>query len=275
MANWGYEQFTAEVDKLIDIDLSAYNERQMKRRVDSFISRHKLRTYKEFCSALAADKELREKFIDYLTINVTEFFRNPEQWEKMSNEIIPKLLKLSQPLKIWSAACSTGEEPYSMVMLLHQVFGSYSGIKILATDIDERAIDKARSGIYDKKELKNMPESWIKKFFYIEDNTCTVKDEVKACVEFKKLNLLKDPYPKDLHLILCRNVMIYFTQETKERIYSLFHSSLKPGGVLFLGSTEQIIYPDRYGFMSLKSFFYEKIEKSRTTSKSLNIQTLG
>lgn len=229
----------------------------MKRRINSFISRNKHQNYEGFYGAMVADKQLRDKFVNFITINVTEFFRNPPQWEKMKLEIIPKLMELSQPLTIWSAACSTGEEPYSMVMLLNQ-FMDLKSIKILATDIDDEALGKAQKGVYNKKTVKNLSDEFIEKYFNENSEVYCVKDELKECVQFKKLNLLVDSYPTKCNLILCRNVMIYFTQDAKERMYQRFYDSLLSGGVLFLGNTEQIISPGRYGFDSLKSFFYTK-----------------
>ncbi|HHY81577.1 MAG TPA: protein-glutamate O-methyltransferase CheR [Clostridiales bacterium] len=257
MSHWNYGEFTDAVRKLTDIDLSAYNERQMKRRIDAFLSRSKHQNYNGFYNALVENHELRDKFINFLTINVTEFFRNPPQWEKLKQEIIPKLLELPQPLRVWSSACSTGEEPYSMAMLLNQ-FMDLKSIRILATDIDEAALVKARKGVYDKKTVKNLSKEQIAKYFDEDEENYYIKDELKACVHFKKLNLLVDPFPVNYHLILCRNVMIYFTQEAKERLYRRFYSSLLQGGVLFIGNTEQIINPGQYGFVSQKSFFYTK-----------------
>ena len=257
MRYWNYEEFTEKVRRLITIDLSAYNERQMKRRIDAFLVRNKQENYNSFYKAMTKDVELKEKFINFLTINVTEFFRNPPQWQKMKLEIIPKIMELSQPLKIWSSACSTGEEPYSMVMLLNQ-FMDMKDIKILATDIDEDAIQKAKKGAYDEKTLKNLSKGQISKYFHRDSERYVVNDELKRCVQFKTLNLLEDQYPKNCHLILCRNVMIYFTQEAKEEMYKRFYDSLLPGGVLFLGNTEQIINPCKYGLISMKSFFYTK-----------------
>ena len=120
MNSWSYEEFTAAAQKLINIDLSLYNERQMKRRINSFITRSRHDNYNGFYQALTADMELRNRFINFITINVTEFFRNPTQWKKLKEEIIPRLTECQQPLRIWSSACSTGEEPYSVAMLLSE-----------------------------------------------------------------------------------------------------------------------------------------------------------
>ncbi len=257
MRYWEYKDFTTAVLKLTGIDLASYNERQMKRRIDSFIARNKCQNYNDFYQLIVTNKEIYDRFINFITINVTEFFRNPAQWEKLKVEILPKLMELKQPLKVWSSACSTGEEPYSLVMLLNQ-FMSLDSIKVLATDIDDGAIAKARQGVYTRNDLKNVPDEYIHRYFDSKEDMYYIKEKVKACVEFRKLNLLVDPYPKRCHFILCRNVMIYFTMDVKEQMYRWFYDALVPGGVLFLGNTEQIINPGRYGFTSLKSFFYSK-----------------
>lgn len=253
-----YEVFKTKVYELTKIDLNAYKERQMKRRIDSLITKHKITTYMDYVQVLKTDKILFDEFVNYLTINVSEFYRNPEQWALLEKEIIPQLMKQSSNLKIWSAACSTGDEPYSLVMLLSK-FMPLNKIKIIATDIDKQVLDKARMGLYNVKSLKGLPQEFVKKFFTpINDTTYQIADSVKACVEFRQHNLLKDSYPSNLDLIVCRNVLIYFTEEAKIDIYKKFNDSLRKEGILFVGSTEQIIQPQSLNFTTLKSFFYVK-----------------
>jgi chemotaxis protein methyltransferase CheR len=207
---------------------------------------------------LKTNKTLFDEFVNYLTINVSEFYRNPEQWLLLEKEIIPLLMSQSSSLKIWSAACSTGDEPYSLVMLLSK-FMPLSKIKIIATDIDKQVLDKARMGLYNIKSLKGLPPEFIKKFFtQINDSTYKINDDVKACVEFREHNLLKDTYPANMDMIVCRNVLIYFTEEAKTEIYKKFNAALRKDGILFVGSTEQIIQPQVLNFSTLKSFFYVK-----------------
>ena len=150
-----YETFKKDVLVLTKIDLNAYKERQMKRRIDSLITKHHYTTYTQYVEALKKDKVLFEEFVNYLTINVSEFYRNPEQWTLLERQILPELLKKSPTLKIWSAACSTGDEPYSLVMLLTR-FMPLSKIKIIATDIDKQVLDKARMGLYNIKDRKSV-----------------------------------------------------------------------------------------------------------------------
>ena len=253
-----YETFKKDVLVLTKIDLNAYKERQMKRRIDSLITKHHYTTYTQYVEALKKDKVLFEEFVNYLTINVSEFYRNPEQWTLLERQILPELLKKSPTLKIWSAACSTGDEPYSLVMLLTR-FMPLSKIKIIATDIDKQVLDKARMGLYNIKSLKGLPDEFIKKYFkQVSATSYQISDEIKKCVEFKEHNLLKDPYPDRCDLIVCRNVLIYFTEEAKDVIYRKFNASLKQGCFLLVGSTEQIIQPEKIGYDTYQSFFYRK-----------------
>ena len=254
-----YEQFKAQVYSLTKIDLSSYKEKQMKRRIDSLISKNNYKGYSDYIAAIKTDSNLFEEFVNYLTINVSEFWRNPEQWKIMEQYVVPELInKFGKRLKIWSAACSTGDEPYSLVMLLSK-FMPLSDIKIIATDIDKQVLEKAQTGLYNEKSLVGLPPELKNKYFTkVGLSNYQISDEIKKCVTFKQHNLLRDAYPENFDLIVCRNVLIYFTDEAKLDIYKKFNKSLKQGGYLFIGSTEQIINYKEINFSSFKSFFYIK-----------------
>lgn len=254
-----YEMFKTNINKLINIDLNYYKEKQMKRRISSLLSRNNYIDFDDYFVALKNDKVLLEQFINYMTINVSEFYRNPSQWDVLENNIIPELIKTSNKgLKVWSSACSTGEEPYSLVMALSKFF-PLREIRVMATDIDEEAMNKARLGLYSEKSLTNLPSNFKNKYFTKVGNSFKISDDIKNCVEFSKIDLLKDRFPINVDLLTCRNVMIYFTEEAKELLYSKFYNSLSDNGILFVGSTEQIIMPDRHKFKPAKTFFYNKI----------------
>ena len=160
-----YEYFKKEVYALTTIDLNAYKEKQMKRRIDTLIAKHKVVGYDKYIQLLKADKAVFEEFVNYLTINVSEFYRNPDQWEMLDKQIIPELIsKFGKNLKIWSAACSTGDEPYSLVMALSRHL-PLNQIKIFATDIDNQVIEKAKAGLYSAKSIVSVPEDLKKKYF--------------------------------------------------------------------------------------------------------------
>jgi len=253
-----FEVFKKKINDLINIDLNLYKKNQMLRRITSLMKRNGFNSFDEYYAGLKTDKQLLDQFTNYLTINVSEFFRNPSQWEVLQKDILPNLKKgLNRPLNIWSSACSTGEEPYSMAMLLTR-FYNLNDINILATDIDMSAIEKAKKGIYDEKAILKVPKEFINKYFENYQKSYKIKDEIKKVVKFQRIDLLKDPFPKNMDLIICRNVIIYFTAEAKESIYKKFYESLNDNGILFVGSTEQIINPERYNFKSVKTFFYTK-----------------
>ncbi len=232
-----YEGFKSQVFSLTKIDLNAYKERQMKRRIDALISKNKFKGYDDYVAAIKANSKLLEEFVNYLTINVSEFYRNPEQWRVLESEIFPELIKASgKSLKIWSAACSTGDEPYSLAMVLSKL------------------------GLYAEKSLAGLPKEYVSKYFTkVGTSSYQISNDIKKCVQFKQHNLLKDSYPTGYDLILCRNVLIYFTEEAKEEVYCKFNDTLRKGGVLFVGSTEQIIKYRELNYESRKSFFYIKL----------------
>lgn len=255
---YDYEYFKKEVFSLTNIDLNAYKEKQMKRRIDTLIAKHKITGYDKFVQTMKADKAVFDDFVNYLTINVSEFYRNPEQWDLMHREIIPELIeKFGKNLKIWSAACSTGDEPYSLVMAFSR-FIPLNQIKIIATDIDKQVIEKAKLGLYNAKSIASVPDDFKKKYFTQVGPSYQISNEIKSRVEFKQHNLLKDTYPDKCDLIVCRNVLIYFTEEAKDDIFRKFNASLKDKGILFIGSTEQIMNYKEMNYDRKNSFFYVK-----------------
>lgn len=253
-----YEKFKKDIFSLTQIDLSCYKERQMRRRIDTLISRHKISGYDDFVKTIKTDQKLFDEFVNYLTINVSEFYRNPEQWEMLDKDVFPDMIrKYGKKLTVWSAACSTGDEPYSLVMALSRHV-PLNQIKVIATDIDKQVLEKAKGGLYNAKSIAAVPADLKKKYFEKIGPSYKISDEIKRQVEFREHNLLKDPYPKGCHMIVCRNVVIYFTDEAKDEIYKKFHDSLVKGGMLFIGNTEQITDYKKFGYSRAQSFFYLK-----------------
>ncbi len=255
---YDYEYFKKEVFALTKIDLNAYKEKQMKRRIDTLIAKHKVTGYDKFVGKLRDDKAVFDDFVNYLTINVSEFYRNPEQWRLMDKEIIPELIgRFGKNLKVWSAACSTGDEPYSLVMAFSKHI-PLNQINIIATDIDKQVIEKAKVGLYNEKSIAAVPDDLKKKYFTKVGPSYQISNDIKARVQFKQHNLLKDTYPDRCDLIVCRNVLIYFTEEAKDAVFRKFNTSLKPEGILFIGSTEQIMNYKEINYERKNSFFYIK-----------------
>lgn len=254
-----YNSFKRGIYDFTGINLDCYKEEQMKRRIDSLILRKGYVDYDGYLNRIRTEKAVYEEFLSYMTINVSEFYRNPEQWKILEEDILPELLKKHNGrINVWSAACSTGDEPYSLVMLLSK-YVSMDKINILATDIDGQILDKAKLGLYTASSLKRLPEEFIRQYFEkIDAATYKVSDKVKECVTFRQHNLLADNYPTGVDLIVCRNVLIYFTEEAKNEVYRKFYNSMADKSVLFIGTTEQVMRYREIGFDIYKSFFYKK-----------------
>lgn len=252
-----YETFLQDLRRRKSLDLTGYKRPQMERRINSLMRGLKIEDYNQYLDLLQKDIKHWRKFIDTLTINVSEFYRNPPQWQVLETKIIPELMQKSHSLKIWSAGCSTGEEPYTLTMVLMQNFPNLN-FTITASDIDDEVLNKAKAGVYNEKAVVSLPNYYQVKYFHKQETTYTVNDEVKKKVKFFKQNLLKDVFDHNYDLILCRNVVIYFTEESKAYLYRRFFEALKPGGVLFTGSTEQIFQARDIGYTLVSSFFYKK-----------------
>ncbi|KHE72729.1 protein-glutamate O-methyltransferase CheR [Halobacillus sp. BBL2006] len=253
-----YTQFVNHIHTRTGIDLSLYKEAQMKRRLTSLRDKRGFPDFNTYLLSMSKNPKLLEELLDRMTINVSEFYRNKSRFDVLEKKVLPYLLKRNKRLKIWSAACSTGEEPYTLAMILSQ-YMPLSKIDIIATDLDEKALDQAETGIYPDRALSELSPSLKQRFFQQEGTFYRLKDELKSCVTFKKHNLLADRYEVNCDLVVCRNVLIYFTEDAKNSIYLNISRSLNPGGILFVGSTEQIFSPNKFDFEVFDTFFYKKV----------------
>ncbi|MBO4400476.1 MAG: protein-glutamate O-methyltransferase CheR [Selenomonadaceae bacterium] len=255
-----WELFKKKLNDRTGIDLQLYKEPQMRRRIGNLVTRAEMNSYVAYFDKVAKSKAEFAEFIEYLTINVSEFFRNPDKFDILEKDVIPYLLKRSPKLTIWSAGCSIGAEPYTLSIIMKELTPNVRH-RILATDLDIDILARAKQGIYSDSEIKAMrPDRKQKYFTTTSDGRFAVKPEIKSVIEFKRHNLLKDPFEKGFDIILCRNVVIYFTDEAKDQLYTNFFHSLKPGGILFVGATEAILNYRKMGYVSYKPFFYQKPE---------------
>lgn len=176
--------------------------------------------------------------INVITTNVSSFFRDEKQFDYLSGEVVKSIKK--NRLKVWSAGCSTGEEPYSITInMLNSNPGT--SFEIIASDLSTRVLDFAKNGVYKTEQLKTISPNLLKKYFSkVDENKFQVKSELKRYIKFQQHNLIKDPFPKDIDIIFCRNVIIYFDKETKERLFVKFANSLNREGYLFLGHSESL-----------------------------------
>ncbi len=250
--------FEQWVLKEFNINLSAYKSNQLHRRILSLMSRVGVNSVDEYIALLKKDGAQRQKFLDFITINVSEFFRNPEIFDELKEKVKTELLPNNKNLKIWSAACSIGAEPYSLAMIMDSLYAA-GRHRILATDIDTTILDRARAGEYVYSEVKNVKKDYLDKYFKITGDKYIVDSRIKNMVNFKKHDLILEAYEKDFDLIVCRNVVIYFNQDVKDEIYKKFSASLKRGGLLFVGATESIYNYRDYGLDKASTFIYKKL----------------
>ena len=257
-----FDVFKKEFYQLTKVNLDLYKEEQLKRRLENFISKNKISEFKNFSDLtlkMKKSKELQDVIEEYITINVTEFLRNKNMWDILLNEMIPKISKNKTKIQIWSAACSTGEEPYTLAILMKEKFPKID-FEILATDLDKTVLEKAKNGVYKNQSLIPFENVVISKYFNkVDQNHSIVTSDIKKHIKFMKHNLLEDAFSNQKDLIICRNVLIYFKEETKEVIYERFNRSLNDEGILMIGSTEQIYKAENHNFKSIKPFFYQKM----------------
>jgi len=241
--------------KLSGVDLRWYKRPQMERRLAALRDRHGYSSFESYLHGVQTDPMLQEELLDRITINVSEFFRNPGWWHTLE-EFIPKSPR-NTPLRAWSAACSTGEEPYTLAIVLQQLgFMDYS---ILATDLDREVLDKAEQGLYRPHQIRLVPDSYLNRYFSRDGEAVRVTESFRKWITFQQHNLLSDQYPRSLDLIICRNVLIYLTEEAKHHVLTGLADSLRVGGYLFLGSTEQLLHAEAYQMKSVAPFLYVKI----------------
>lgn len=251
-----YSNFILWFKKKSGIDLSLYKEEQMKRRISSFYQKYGASGLPDASEMMENSPEMYKLFVEHITINVTEFYRSPVQWKKLRDLIIPELIQVKKNIRCWSAACSSGEEPYSLSMVFAYSFPDVQ-VSILATDLDSAILDRAQLATYPQAALRGLPLT-LKGYLQPQGIEWEVVAKIREKVLFQKHNLLSDPFEPNLDLIVCRNVMIYFTEEAKHQVYGRFSASLREGGFLFVGGTEQINNPGRYALEAVGSFFYRK-----------------
>lgn len=260
-----YAYIKRHVRRMLGIDLDHYKEEQMRRRLDSWLVRTGAPDWGHYFRRLPADSQELSRFRDYLTINVSSFFRDVERWQELRKILAGVLLPVALErgtgragVKVWSAGCSIGAEPYSLAILLEELACPFRH-SLLATDIDRSALEKARRrGPYTAEEIQNLSPEQRQAYLEPEGPPYFVRQRLATKVEFYEHDLLVDPFPVQLDLIVCRNVVIYFTSEAKETLYRRFYEALRPGGFLFVGATEIIPQSRSFGFEGYSISFYQK-----------------
>jgi chemotaxis protein methyltransferase CheR len=237
----GLPELIQDVQKRLNIQLSNYKQDYIKRRLLSRMNSTRSKDFVEYHQFLRTHPEEEDKLRNALTINVTKFYRDPDVFNLVRDEIFPTILKNKRTMKIWSAGCSSGEEPYTYAIILHELgktSPAYNG-SIIATDIDEEILKRARIGAYEKNTLENLTEIQISKHFdKKEDGKYYIKNHIKQIVKFQNHDLMTEPPSQMLDMVSCRNVTIYFNEMQKKDLVKKVHKSLGKDGFYIMGMSE-------------------------------------
>ena len=229
-----------------DLDLGSYKPTFLARRLAVRMQARGCADYAAYGRLLRQDPAEYEALFDSLSINLTRFFRDPTTFQALEERFLPELVRhraAERRLRAWSAGCAGGEEPYSLAILLREVFGADLGrwqVEVLATDVDDKALTQARAAAYDAAVFAELPpryQAWIARYF-TPGSQRQLQHEVRAMVTFQRHDLTRDLPLASLDLILCRNVLIYFDRDQQDRLYQAFYDALRPEGLLVLGKTE-------------------------------------
>lgn len=251
-----WSQFYTHFVRKTGIDLNLYKANQLQRRIISMAEQQGCDSLTSFWTWLSQGQANVEWFLDKMAINVSELFRNPEKWNELETRILPDLLLRSKTLKVWSAGCSYGAEAHSLAMIFDSKFKG--GHTIYGTDIDTAALAQAKEGRFVESDVRCVPDALRQTYLRREGTSWMADDRLRKYLRFSRQNLLADRFDSGFDLIMCRNVVIYFTDEAKDKLYQRFYEALAPGGYLWVGSTERVFKANDMGFESPLPFFYKK-----------------
>ncbi|MCH8873091.1 protein-glutamate O-methyltransferase CheR [candidate division KSB1 bacterium] len=250
------------------LDFSQYRKQHFKRRIDVRLSATKAQTYLEYMNVLKKDPSEYDRLFNALTINVTRFFRDAETFEVIKDDVLRKIISSKRNrnkklIRIWSAGCASGEEPYSIAILFNEILGSQINdffISIYATDIDENSLQKGRTAEYDNNSILDVESTILRRYFRNNGNY-ELKERIKEMVEFKYNDLVLNEPLARLDVIVCRNVLIYFSIELQRKIFNNFYQGLNRGGYLVLGKTETLTGKPASMFqqVNIQEKIYQKI----------------
>lgn len=238
----GLQELILDVQKRLNIQLTSYKQDYIKRRLLSRMNSTRSKNFVEYHQYLRTHPEEEDKLRKALTINVTKFLRDPNVFNLVGKEIFPVIIQEKKTIKIWSAGCSSGEEPYTYAILLYDQSrpGVLLNNVIIATDIDEVILNKAKTGIYEKNALENLSDTQISKHFEkTEDGKFKIKDHIKNMVKFQTHDLMTGvPIARMFDIVSCRNVTIYFNEQQKKDLVKVVHDSLGSNRFYIMGMSE-------------------------------------
>jgi chemotaxis protein methyltransferase CheR len=255
LSDAGFAALTAKIARDRGFGCASYKEKCLRRRIAVRMRARGVHSYLDYARVLDADGAEYDRLIDALTINVTKLFRNWETFAAVADKVVPALWSLGEPVSVWSAGCSSGEEPYSVAALFHRHAEECGALKelparvcVLGSDIDVRCLEAAERGTFEEGDFADTPPELRQRYFE-QQSPFTIAPDVKQIVRFEKRDLLaQSPPAGPHHLIICRNVLIYFDRETQERLFEAFHRALAPGGFLVLGKVETLLGTARSRF---------------------------
>jgi chemotaxis protein methyltransferase CheR len=227
-------------------DLAMYKDRCVKRRIATRVRARGLSEARPYLALLERDEAELDALMAALTIHVSQFFRNPSTFALLERQVLPELLRRAQAegrrtLRLWSVGCASGEEPYSLALLMQELAPPEVKIDILGTDISAAILESARAGLYEPQRLAEVPASVRERYFTPEGKGLRLAESIRRLVRFECHNMLTAPVYPRADLIVCRNVLIYFSREEQENILQRFAAALPVGGVLVLGKAEMLL----------------------------------
>ncbi|CAH9054118.1 Chemotaxis protein methyltransferase [Pseudoalteromonas sp. CIP111854] len=259
-----FQGLSKRVYKACGIVLGPHKKEMVYSRIARRIRANGLTSFKQYIALVDNDSEQEfSHFINAITTNLTSFFRESHHFEHLSNVLVSEMIKrnsASKRVRIWSAGCSTGEEPYSIAMTIQGRFPTDWDVKILATDLDSSVLAKAQEGVYSARSINGLEQEELRKWFLksADGESYKVKPTLQSLISFKRLNLLESwPMKGPFDLIFCRNVLIYFDKETKDKLFSGYHRLLTPSGHLFIGHSETM-GKEHTEFINLGKTMYQK-----------------
>lgn len=262
-----FTQLSQYIKQHYGINLKNEKQTLVTGRLQNVLQKHGFQNFSEYFKYVLSDKTgtAVTTLINKITTNHTFFMRESDHFDYFKDTVLPYLTKTvkDKDLRIWSAGCSSGEEPYTLAMLMDEYFGKekiWWDTKVLATDISNRVLEEALNGSYHNEDLENLPPNWKLNYFKKQNNESTmIIDKIRNEIIFRKFNLMEDVFPfrRKFHVIFCRNVMIYFDTETKKTLLNKFYDALEYGGYLFIGHSESIGRDDRR-FNYIKPAVYRK-----------------
>jgi chemotaxis protein methyltransferase CheR len=252
-----YVEFCAFLRNVTGIDLSQYKRPQMERRLRSFYANKGIQSLTEPFDRIRNDPAHLDELLDRITINVSQLWRNPEQWDIIQKTLLPELAQSGQ-LRAWSAGSSYGAEAYTLATLCHIVCPT-KRVTIQGTDIDKRMVARARLGLFSVEDARSAPADLLKMGFEAIDGGWRARLELRKMTRFDVGDLLRvQPRPDSYDLILCRNTVIYFSEPIRDELHTRLAGALRPGGYLVVGSTERVSQPTQLGLTTKQPFIYRK-----------------